>query len=187
LGGDLVIIPTPMSWINGTHKVNDTNLNAQIRDPLTFLLNQPNCLAHRAAALNIATSTALLVPLDAEVSDNDTMHNNATNPSRVVFTTSGRYLVVASIQYGPSAAGKRTVQLRRNAAGSATGGSLQVDYVFPGVTGVTTPTQPIVTAIFRFNAGDYIEMFAYQDSGGTLAITPGADNTYLHVQRLGNL
>lgn len=139
----------------------------------------------RTATQSINNSTLTVVTFDAEDFDNDTIHDNATNPGRLTATTAGIYLVEATLVYAATAGGSiRSATIRKN-AGTAYAGNQA-----PGSSG-TVRTDVSVSALVDMSATDYVECLAFHDQGGALNIevsngTTGA-TTHFSMTRLGAL
>lgn len=110
-----------------------------------------------------------------------------TNTSRLAVPTgeTGLYSVNASITFPANGTGFRRIQLRKNAAGSSTGGTLL------GSMGLSTITTSGVTTTVSFSrdiyltAADYVEVFGLQNSGGSLTTSTGESNTSFSINRVG--
>jgi len=76
-----------------------------------------------------------------------------------------------------NATGQRGINIRKNAAGVQTAGTDIVLDVFPG--NGTTQARPFASVEQQFVAGDYLEMFLYQSSGGILTVNGGIAATFL--------
>jgi hypothetical protein len=95
------------------------------------------------------------------------MHSTTTNPSRININTTGRFRITATISFNASSVGRRTLLIRKNAAGSTGGGTfVQQDN---RATPVSGSGQATVTWEESFLDTDYFECWA-QDSGGSLAL-----------------
>lgn len=128
---------------------------------------QPRCSALSAAAsqsLNDSTWTG--VNFNSEDFDVSTMHDNASNKSRFTIPTGGDglYLVGGAVTFDANATGQRGVRVAKN--GTAIAGTGEVrNTAGAGVT--VTSTTHLVSLV----AGDYVELQAYQSSGGALNIS----------------
>ena len=127
--------------------------------------------------VNNATWTA--IPLALETYDTNTFHDNVTNNSRMTIPAGkgGYYQVNAQGLWNTNTTGSRQIAIYKN-------GSVAIYGVLP----VSSASGDIVSSIiFTLNltAGDYVQMYAYQNSGGALAFYP--NNTYggLAVTYLG--
>lgn len=155
---------------------------------LNFLLSPPRCEAVHHTVISPATATWAVVPFDTETYDTDSMHDLVTNTSRVTAQTPGRYEITAVVSFAGNATGDRRAQIRQNAAG-AIGGGTQVSQLaaHPAAVGASVLTTVELPARdIYLNAGDYVELFVWQNSGGALALTADAPNTYLRARWVSN-
>lgn len=139
---------------------------------------------HQSVGQSISGATATVVTFDTEDYDSDTLHDNATNNSRITIPSAlaGIWLFVATSQYpNPAEAGNWVSGIRKNGTttiGSAGSGA-----------GVGLSNAILATcAIFDLAVtGDYYEMISYQThspSGGAATLaTPGTcfEATYVSV------
>lgn len=175
-------IPEGRAWTAG-EKITAAKL-LDITNAINFLANPIACHAYRLAAFNVPNNAFTVVSLDAEDYDNagagqPAMHSTSTDPTRIVIQETGRYLVQAAGGFASNATGVRGIQVRLNAAGSAAGGvPLFTSHVVPP-TGVSTFISDLRAV--GLTAGDYVELFLFQSSGGSLAGNPGVRDTYLRV------
>lgn len=97
---------------------------------------------------------------------------SATQPTRMTAPVAGRYLIIASVRWYPNASGRRTIALEVN------GTAAQIARTNVSAYSTTASLSPEQTAqtIYKLNAGDYVEVWAYQDSGGPLDLMTGVDN-----------
>lgn len=137
--------------------------------------------AHRSGLQTVATATSTAVLLNAETEDTSSFHDLVTNVSRITVpaTRAGLYLITAQISWAATAATTRvTANLRLN------GTTFLAEYTANGTAAALThcPT----SSLERLAVGDYIELMAYQTSGGNLDIN-GADRTFtwLNMIRVG--
>ena len=152
----------PRTWVV-PDAITAARLNQDLRDNVAFLANPPKVRAYNSAAISTTTATATLITLDSERYDTDTMHSTATNTGRITFTTAGTYRYTARIAFASGAGDYREVKIRL-------GGATDIDLDSRGVAGGGNYTTCICTGEYAFTAGQYIEMFAYQNSGGNLNV-----------------
>lgn len=137
-----------------------------------FLANPPRAELRQTAAQSIPSASATTVNFDTADVDTDTDgvggHNPAVNPSRYTARYPGWYLCSGGYISVAAAAGRRIVWFKVNgvdqpgteatAAGSASGS-----------------TGPAIRAKLLYLAiGDYVELVAFQDSGGALNTAVGS-------------
>jgi hypothetical protein len=154
--------PTPYSW-NVGDTITQTLLNG-IRDALNWGQQPPDLVAYQNTAQSIPNTSWTPVALDTNILDSYSGHSTTTNNSRYVCQTgaAGWYTVCGIVAYSPNSTGFRTARLQVNgspilggAGYLANDGSVEV--------GIVTPTRDLY-----LNVGDYVEVAAYQSSGGAL-------------------
>jgi hypothetical protein len=183
----MATVPATQTWLAG-EKVTAAKLIAATKTPLDFLMNPPRCsVAYKTGDIAtdiIATSTATLIPFGTEGWDTDSMHSTTTNPSRVVFNTVGLYQVSVFARFAFNATGYRQLNVRLNAGGNVSQGNTLTTFAQPAAP--TTSTS--ISRTFDLNvttAGDYIELFLTQSSGGNLVVDNGERVTGFHVRWVG--
>lgn len=128
--------------------------------------NKPVCCrVTRSTAQSIPNAVALgtTVIFDTVDFDSDNMYS-MSNPSKVVIPSDGLYQIVGQvIFYLQAPAGCRALHMILN--GSITIGSQVTTSNGANTYGVNCGS------IYKFKKGDYIELIAYQVSGGELNIT----------------
>lgn len=177
-------VPTPPAFVAG-QKLTAAQLNS-MDDVMAFMLTPPQCSAYQGVSQNLTTGAWAAITLDAEVFDivqaGDTLsHDNATNNSRIFIRTSGKYEVSGQVQIASSAGGLRAAQVRLNAAGNVASGSLVTQNQQSPVSGGSTSVA-VGPYVQPFTAGDYIEIFGFQSSGGTVATVIGQGTTFLRMK-----
>lgn len=154
-------------------KITAAWANADVRDAIDFLLDPPRVKAYQGTTPTTAATsgTAQLILWDTEQYDTDSMHSTSVNTSRLTIVTGGMYDIKTSLYCVANATGWRQIEVRKNSGGSAVGGTQLAQF-----RAATSPTssawvggdldEPLV-------AGDYIECFFTQTSGGSLASVVG--------------
>ncbi|MFF7142232.1 hypothetical protein ACFZB5_13420 [Streptomyces nodosus] len=144
--------------------------NANVSTLLTYGLNQPLFVGTQTIAQAVATGTWTPLTLDTEQVDTYAGHSATTNSSRYTAQVPGWYTVCGVSAWASNATGVRRSRLHVNGA-SVPGSSQMVPTATTGsVTGVMTP----VRAVF-LDAGDYVEVVGWQNSGGNLATAVASD------------
>lgn len=148
--------------------------------------------AHRTTDQTLAaTGTWYTVTLNAESDKLDgaadggiAIHSTSTNPSRVYATVTGDYDIGAQAAFAASATGNGRLMIRKNAAGSSSGGTA----LTPNSIGVgfINISYPVAQASFRapLVAGDYLEMFVQQSAAANHTIAGGYAHTFLELRGL---
>lgn len=178
----MATIPTPYDATSGT-KASAAAFDAGVKDVLNYLLDGvPRAHVYDASGLSMANGVATLVTFDSETYDNDSMHSTASNTSRIVFTTAGRYDVNILLTIGSGTYTNEDLNVRLNSAGSSAGGtSLRTQAYSNGTAGLLTM---IFTFKRVFSAADYIELFVNQTSGGAKLLSATSLGTRVFVERL---
>jgi hypothetical protein len=140
-------------------------LQAGVGDVLNFLLNPPGCQVRRTTAQSIPNNTVTAISFDTEDFDSDTMHDPASNPTRLTCQTPGRYLAVGSIPYDTGTTGNREARLAKNGSDISGGRAL---IAAPGGAALLIVTPVIEVSLV---AGDFLELRALQTNGGALTTT----------------
>lgn len=140
-------------------------------------MNPPRCKATLPGGQNIETATITAVSLQTEIYDSDALHDNSTNPTRILLNQVGRWAIWYTVRFAQNAAGTRVAWMGINTAGAGSGNRYGYVEVSPYTGGgVTTP---ILSSYDEYDATattDYVELFAYQTCGSTLAAGNSAIN-----------
>lgn len=137
--------------------------------------------AYATAGTSIANNSSVPIDLAGEEFDTDGFHSTSSNTSRMTIPAglAGKYLAVGQISWDTNVTGERILLLMKNGTGFAAGQ--------PTVRDTTTDTQfsQQGTGVFDLVAGDYIQLTAYQSSGGTRDIdTSSPSRTWLKIMRI---
>lgn len=133
---------------------------------------QPRAKGTRSATLSIPNNTETVVTLPTEEFDNDGIHSTSANTERLTAQTAGFYAVMGWIEWEPSTSGVRFARLRKN------GGFVVTDRRLPASFGYSDLTMSMMVELA---VNDYVDMVAFQDSGGALNIA----NASLSMVRIG--
>jgi predicted heme/steroid binding protein len=161
-----------------------------------FWASVPRCYAYGATSTTLGTSgTVYPIALDGTVYDiansyNGTSdaphHDNATDNSRITCRTTGKYEITAQATFVNNSTGVRFASIRLNAAGNPAGGSLLAQTTQTAVSGGFATALAFATFEVQLNAGDYIELFGQQTSGGSLGTSVGQGVTFLRMKLAGS-
>jgi hypothetical protein len=138
---------------------------------------QPRCSAFHSATQSTTTSTWTSLNLDSEDFDIGTMHDTVTNNTRVTVPTGGDglYWVIGSSLFAANATASRHLRLFKNGATVIK----QQTYANAGGSDAVVIS---VAAIVVLSATDYVEVQAFQASGGNLNV--GASGAPEQASRL---
>lgn len=179
----MATVPTPYDWTAGVAPTAAA-LDAGVRDVGTFLLSPPSCSLYNSSAPSLTNNTWTLVTWDSESWDNDSMHSTASNTSRLVFATSGTYLLTVNAWFAANGTGGRGVNLTKSGAGTRAASNVVLSD--GGVQATATAETLVAATVLRpFSAGDYVELWVWQASGGALNLSGGYNKTTLQAIRMG--
>ncbi len=172
---------TPRTWVTA-ETVTAAQLNNHVRDNLDFLHSKDRVHVYRAAAEGTIDSTWEPLNWTSESFDTNTMHDNATNNSRLKCNSDGVYLCVFKINFDSDTDGIRKAMIRKNAAGSDTGGTDLGTWVEDGLASGNTTVAG--SRLVPMNSTDYVELFAYQTAGNPLDVLSGAATSFFQLMQL---
>ena len=127
-----------------------------------------SCRAYNNAAYTLANVTDQVISFNAERWDTDSIHDTSSNTSRLTCKTAGVYLVTGNISFPANTTGMRAIHLQVN-------GSVEIAYQGYSASDPHATNMNIST-FYDLDVDDYVQLLAYQTSGGNLVIP--ADNQY---------
>lgn len=146
-----------------TGQVAPASWGDQVRDNFEFLIDPPTCSVSHSTTATVATATVTTLSADTEAFDNDSMHDTATNNSRITIQTAGRYFIYATVVFTQNgAAGLRRVSILHN--GTTSYGGMQL------VGSTTVDMRMQATRSLVLAQGDYVECTVRQDSGSNVTV-----------------
>jgi hypothetical protein len=163
--------------------MNLNDLAFQLKDFLAswFLssdLTNIGARVYNSAAISVNNATATALTFNSERYDTDSIHSTSANTSRLTCTRAGKYVIVGHVAFASNATGLRTVSIRLN--GSATIIAAQNAVPISGDETIFS-----IATIYDLAVGDYVELYAYQSSGGALNVTaPGPYSPEFAMHRL---
>ncbi len=166
--GEGVVSTAPALSTDGTGKIYFDGAKFQVSedegawvDLIPTPVASKNARVYSSANQSIADTTFTAITFNSELYDTSNFHSTSSDNTKIVFTadTEGKYHVGATVLYGTSA-GSGIVGIRLN-------GSTILAYATGTLSG-TFNAAVHCSADYEFVAGDYIEVIAYQDSGGSL-------------------
>lgn len=121
----------------------------------------PACRVYNGSAQSIPNGTETMLTFPAEHFDTDNLHSTSVNPTRITISRAGVYQVAGSLEFVANVTGGRYAFFKIN-GGTVIGYDSRAN-----VTG-TGWAHFMLSTIWNFSAGDYIEFGCYQSSGGAL-------------------
>lgn len=139
---------------------------------LAFLETPPQCGVYQITAQTFAVSgTSYLMSWDTLGYDTDATMWTAGVPSHITFNTPGKWRVKAQLMWLANTTGIRQVDIRKNSAASPTGGArVGLGFMQASSTASQVTVCQAEVMLYGIVAGDYIEIFGSQTSGGSLAL-----------------
>jgi hypothetical protein len=145
--------------------------------------NFVGCFLTKSSNQSISNATLTAITFDVEELDTDAFHSTSSNTSRITIPSGkgGKYLITGQVKFANNATGVRLFKIIKNNSGDGH------DFEIPtsSVSGSFAITQ---SSILNLAVGDYIEIFAYQSSGGSLNVladTSGPASSRFAVTYLG--
>jgi hypothetical protein len=138
----------------------------------------PNARVYNNANVALANNAEASVTFNTESFDEGDLHSTSSNTNRLTVAVAGLYALGASIRFAANATGYRYAYFRLN-------GATPIGVAIAQTNSAAVDTVCAPTAIYRLDAGDWVEVRAYQNSGGALnLITSGVESPAFWIHRL---
>jgi hypothetical protein len=138
-------------------------MNSNVRDAGNYFLAVPIASLRQAVTQSIANSTFTAITLDTSDVDTDNGHSVVTNTSRYTPQTAGYAQYSGGVAWSVNTTGGRGTYWAQN-------GSLLIsEAMMATVSALNVGTVARTKQIFSNGSTDYVEMQAYQTSGGALS------------------
>lgn len=168
----MATVPATRTFVDGVFLSSDPN--TYIRDPLNFLLNKPVAELRQTVLQSLPSGAWTSITFTTEDIDTDVSgtggHSNSVNTSRYTAVYPGWYLCSGGVGYVATATAQRGTRWTVN--GTAVNGSA----TFVPTTAAFDVLIASRTKRIFLNVGDYVEMQAWQDTGGLLNTNVSAEN-----------
>ena len=138
------------------------------------------CSLYATANQSLSNNTEAAIAFTAETFDTNSYHDTSTNNSRITIPSNkaGKYLISGFVTFDANATGNRAVWVYKNGSASR--------YTSNGPNNGGSQARAIsFNTILDLAVGDYIQIYAHQNSGSSLNILNGASNTSVEVSLLG--
>jgi hypothetical protein len=135
-----------------------------VGDATDFLANPPACRVYHNANQSLTDNTLTLVAFNSERYDTNTMHDTATNNSRITFTTAGLYLVTFN---GNFAARGDYVEIYAEFIVNVAATVIAAHREQPNNTSLSQYAH--LATVYKFAAGDYVQVNVRQDNAANAA------------------
>lgn len=164
--------------LEGKLKINEISFSsgADLNDLGLLSARTQRCKLGHSVAQSIDTATDTILAWDTIVFDTDLMHDIVIDNKKIIFRTSGIYLVGTNILWAVNAVGDRRLQMFFNSGVHST---------------TTSPAAALQTGLNNVNLltadkDEFVEVRVFQDSGGPLNVTQsGSRNPTFWAVRVG--
>lgn len=123
---------------------------------------------YRTTNRTLTTATPTAIGFNAERYDTGGYHDNTTNNERLTAPADGYYLIGGHLLWTGNSTGRRIVEITVN------GSTIVARQEIPQ-PGVATSTAQSIATEYYLTAGQYVELYARQDSGGDLDLVVAAN------------
>lgn len=164
---------TPATATAGT-VLTASFLNTNVRDNIAWLAtDSPSCRAYNNANISISNGVLTVVTLNSERYDNAAVHSTASNTSRFTIPTggAGKYVFLGNITYATNGTGVRAANALLNGATTITRNTTA------SAAAAIYGTELSFCTVYALSAADYVEMQAFQSSGGALNVESNPNAT----------
>lgn len=147
----------------------------KILDQIEFLTSPPMAQLRQTVGQSISNGTFTALTFDTEGWDTYNGHSTVTNTSRYVVPVAGYYQLSGKVAWNGNTTGRRVSQWAVNGTGVT---ASQVAVTANSVSDVEHPTSTI-DVLLALN--DYVEILAWQDSGGALSTLVSNAQVYSYM------
>ncbi|MDG4799058.1 hypothetical protein [Micromonospora sp. WMMD980] len=126
----------------------------------------------------IPNNNFVSVNMQSEDLDTANGHSTSSSTSRYVVQTAGWYRLAGGVTFVGNGTGRRGTRWLKNGTNPVDGGDVLIAAAGTGAGG-----PPASSPLVLLQAGDYIELQVFQDSGSSLAlVTSAANHTWMSVE-----
>lgn len=160
----MATVPSASTYSAG-QRWRASDVNQITNTDKSFWLAPPYAHVYQSTATSLTNAAWTTIGFNAETADNDGMHDNTTNNSRLTIQTAGLYLVVGQVAFATtSSTGSRSVQVTLNGT----------TYLINSTPASALAHTQIVTGFIQCTAGQYLELKAYHTYGSAMNTTTGS-------------
>lgn len=123
-----------------------------------------SCRVRRSSNQSISNNTYSVIYFTSEDWDDNDFHSNSSSPSRITIPEDGKYMFGTSIFWASRAAGMRRMWIGLGVDSSFLCGASDIFDAGSGTCMLSC------SGIYSFEAGDYIRVIVWQNSGSSLDI-----------------
>lgn len=126
---------------------------------IAFLANPPTCRVYNTSAISLATGSYTTLTFNSERWDPTSMHSTVSNPSRITISTAGVYIIEGHVQFDTNTTSERILEFLVN-------GTNEIAFQRLASNGTGGSSIYSLVTVWKFAAADYVELRAYQATGG---------------------
>lgn len=147
--------------------------------PFTVPYIFSGAFVYNSANESVGNGADQTITWDSSTWDTDSYHSNVTNNSRLTAPVTGKYEVFGGLAFFPNTTGDRYLNFRLN------GAAILAYFVQASAKSGGIGTNVGGYYQVALSAGDYVEMRGFQNSGGALTVTMGAQGgSFFGIRRL---
>jgi hypothetical protein len=135
---------------------------------------RPFTHAYTASGTSVSNTTAKAVPLELEIADPLSWHSLVTSNSRITPTISGYYRCKGKTYWPGTLASNVRLVAEIRANGAAITGSKYGAVPATGTQGFVSNVADAEASVFLNGSTDYVELWANQNSGGSVTMDAGS-------------
>jgi hypothetical protein len=153
----------------------------QITDQVDLLSDPPRAQLRQTVAQAIGSGAFTALTFDSEDYDNRNGHSTSSNTSRYTCQVAGWYRLTGKIAFAGNTTGRRASKWQKN------GSDISASQVAAIATSASDVEHPAATIEVLLAVNDYVELLAFQESGGSLNTFVGAaaQQPFMSVRRIG--
>jgi hypothetical protein len=163
---------------NGTTLVADSTASTGLKWGIP---NANGVTFYATGSQSIANNTNTALTGTLEYFDTDGYHSTSTNTSRITIPSGlgGKYLVTSTVNWDKSATGSRVAKIFKN-------GAATVPLFYDVIVGSSAEyVNNKLSAVIDLVAGDYIELYVIQNTGGNLLAYIDSPSGYFSAVLIG--
>ena len=127
----------------------------------------PTARVYNSAAEAVASNNTTELTFDSDRYDTGNLHSTTMHPGLLTAPITGVYLVTASVRWSANNNGTRFIGITDSGCGCQ---EIASSWQPASSTGFGLTDQTVST-LYKLNAGDYLTLQGYQDSGTTLSVS----------------
>lgn len=141
----------------------------------TYQMNKPAAVLTQATAQSLLNNSAAAVKFDAHTLDSHSGHSDTVNNTRYTAQYPGWYRVRGQVTWGPNATNDRSVTIYVN------GSQIPTSWNIGPAAGLSFATGREVNGLVYLAIGDYVEIWASQNTGSTINTFVGTVTSSMQI------